>query len=347
MKYTTLGRTGVEVSRICVGTMNFGGRTPADDAHTILDLAFDGGVNFIDTANVYGHEPLEFVVGRGRSESIIGSWMSGKRDQVVLATKMYFPMSEAVGSMGPTRRNIIAECEASLRRLGTDHIDLYQLHHPSNDVPIDETLRALDDLVTAGKVRYIGTSSFAAWQLMEGLWAASTHALTPFVSEQPVYNLLDRRVERELVGMAQSYGIGLLTWSPLAGGLLATVPATAGTVDEGSRYDAFWTGRRSAITAEVIDVVSRLQRLADEAGLALADLAQSWLLHRRGVTSVIAGPRTVEHMVSSLAAVEVTLDDALVAAIDDIVRPGGVTMPQYGADGMAWIPWGPHRVAWR
>lgn len=221
IEQASLGRTGMSVSRVALGTMNFGGRTPARDATRILDRAFERGVTFVDTADVYGHEPEDFTVGRGRSEEIVGAWLAGRRDEVVLATKLFFPMHERPGGLGPSRANVIRACEASLRRLGTDWIDLYQLHHPSNDVPIDETLRALDDLVGAGKVRYVGTSSFAAWQLVESLWVSSDRRLVPVSSEQPVYNLLDRRVERELIPMATTYGLGLLTWSPLAGGVLA------------------------------------------------------------------------------------------------------------------------------
>jgi aryl-alcohol dehydrogenase-like predicted oxidoreductase len=206
MEYTPLGRTGVEVSRLGLGTMNFGGRTPPEEAATILDAAAAAGINLIDTANVYGHNPADFSIGRGRSEEILGKWLQGRRDQYFVATKMFFPMHDRPGSMGSSAQNVIQECEASLRRLNTDHIDLFQLHHPSNQIPIDETLRALDRLVHAGKIRYIGTSSFAAWQIVEALWSASNAHLTPPSSEQPVYNLLDRRCERELLPMRAPTG---------------------------------------------------------------------------------------------------------------------------------------------
>ncbi|MBC8099239.1 MAG: aldo/keto reductase, partial [Armatimonadetes bacterium] len=179
MDYRNLGRTGVKVSVLCLGTMNFGGRSAETEAAAIIDHALEAGINFIDTANVYGHEPTNFQIGRGRSEEIIGRTLknNGKRAQLIVATKAHFPMGDDPNDLGSSRRHIIAQCEASLRRLKTDVIDLYQLHHPTNDVPIDETLRALDDLIRAGKIRYIGTSSFAAWQIMESLWVSKEHGL--------------------------------------------------------------------------------------------------------------------------------------------------------------------------
>lgn len=209
MKYRQLGRTGVKVSPLCLGTMNFGGRTTEQETTTILDRAIEAGINFVDTANVYGHEPTDFTTGRGRSEEIIGRALqkNGKRSRMILATKAHFPMGDDPNAQGNSRRHIIEQCEASLRRLQTDVIDLYQLHHPTNDVPIDETLHALDDLIRTGKVRYIGTSSFAAWQLVESLWISKELGCNRFVCEQPVYNLLDRRAERELIPMAQTYGL--------------------------------------------------------------------------------------------------------------------------------------------
>lgn len=347
MRYAPLGRSGLVVSVLGLGTMNLGGRTGAAEARRILDAAADAGVTLVDTANVYGHDPADPAVGRGRSEELVGEWLAGRsRDGVVLATKAFFPMSQVPGAMGSSRANLVRECEASLRRLRTDHVDLYQLHHPSNDVPIDETLRALDHLVAAGKVRYVGTSSFAAWQVVEALWAAATHHLVPVSSEQPVYNILDRRLERELLPMARTYGLGVLTWSPLAGGVLAGTYAD-GTVPRGTRLETFWAGRRSALTAQVHDAVERLRVIAADAGLTPVALSHAWVLEQAGVTAVLAGPRTAGHLGEALAAVGVRLDDGVRAAIDDVVGPGGVVLPQYGVDGLAWHPWGPHRHAWR
>jgi aryl-alcohol dehydrogenase-like predicted oxidoreductase len=207
-----LGRTGVQVSALALGTMNFGGRADAATSAQIISEALAHGVNFIDTANVYGHNPANFREGRGRSEEIIGQALKqhGDRTRLIVATKAYFPMSDDINAQGNNRQHLIAQCEASLRRLGTDYIDLYQWHHPSNIIPIDETLRALDDLVRAGKIRYIGTSSFAVWQLVESLWVSKEYGLNRVICEQPVYNLLDRRIERELVPMAQTYGVVLM-----------------------------------------------------------------------------------------------------------------------------------------
>ena len=347
IEHVPLGRTGQSVSRVCLGTMNFGGRTGPDEARLILDRAADCGVTFIDTANVYGHDPADFGVGRGRSEEIIGAWLASRRDDVVVATKVYFPMHDRPGALGSSRQNVIRECEASLRRLRTDFIDLYQLHHPSNDVPVDETLRALDDLVTAGKVRYVGTSSFAAWQIVESLWVSSDRRLVRVVSEQPVYNLLDRRVERELVPMALTYGVGVLTWSPLAGGVLAGRYERDAAPAPGSRHETFWAGRHEALSNDVFDVLARLGAVAADIGVELHQLAHAWVLHQPGITTMIVGPRTVEHLEAALAAASISLTPDVLDAIDDIVSPGRAILAQYGHDGLAWNAWGPHRYAWR
>jgi aryl-alcohol dehydrogenase-like predicted oxidoreductase len=344
MEYRSLGRSGTMVSRVCVGTMNFGGRTPEPDAHAILDRAADSGVNFVDTANVYGHEPADFEAGRGRSEEIVGRWLRGRRDRFVVATKVFFPMTDEPGALGAGRRNVIRECDASLRRLGTDWIDLYQLHHPSNDIPIDETLRALDDLVTAGKVRHVGTSSFAAWQLVEALWASDRSVTVRMVSEQPVYNLLDRRIERELVPMADTFGIGLLTWSPLAGGLLTGTYQRDRLAPPGTRLAEFWQTDPRSLAPTVFDAVDAITELAAGAEHSVAQLAQSWVLAQPAVTSMIVGPRTVEQLDTSLACTR--LEPAVLEALDRIAPPGHCLHPQYGSDGLAWHPWGPHRHRW-
>ncbi len=348
MQSTLLGRTGLEVGRIALGTMNFGGRTDEATALSILDRAVERGVSLIDTANVYGHEAGDFMSGRGRSEEIIGRWLqSRRRDDVVIATKMFFPMSEAQGSIGSSRRNIVRECERSLRRLGVDTIDLYQVHHPSNDIPIDETLGALDDLVRAGKVRYVGSSSFAAWQLTESLWASDVRRLVRFVTEQPVYNLLDRRIERELAPMAETYDIALLTWSPLAGGVIGDAYSPDADAPAGSRHEAFWAGRHRKLTRAVFEVVAAVRDLAAERGMSTAAFGHAWVSGRPEPTCVLLGPRTIEHLEQALDACELSLDTEAIAAIDELVAPGGHVFAQYGSDGLAWHPWGPHRRAWR
>src|SRR5579862_496348 len=231
MNYRQFGRTGVKVSELCLGCMMFGGKTGPEDSYAIIDRALDAGINSVDTANVYS---------RGRSEEVTGQALkrNGKRERVFLATKVHGTMDENDPNMqGTSRRHIIDQCEASLRRLQTDYIDLYQLHRPRPEIAIDETLRALDDLVRAGKVRYIGTSTFAAWQVVEALWAAKEYGLNRFVSEQPPYHILDRRIERELVPMARTYGIGLIPWSPLASGKLTGKYKRGETRPENSRED--------------------------------------------------------------------------------------------------------------
>ncbi len=347
MEYRNLGRTGVKVSALCLGSMNFGGRTDAPTATTIIREAIDAGINFIDTANVYGHDPQNFSEGRGRSELIVGEAIKDVRGKVVLATKMYFPMSDDPNAFGSSRRSIIAECEASLRRLNTDYIDLYQLHHPTNDIPIDEILRALDDLVRSGKVRYIGTSSFGAWQIVESLWASKELALNRFISEQPAYNLLDRRLEREFVPMAQSYGMAILPWSPTAGGFLTGNYKRGEDAPEGSRFDAFWKGlEQKHFTDAAFAVLDVVTALADEKGCTPYQIALAWCMQQPGITSPIIGPRTLEHLRGSLPALDIAFSEDDLKRIDVVAPPGRATVPYYGYDGMAWTTWGPHKYRW-
>lgn len=349
MEYRSLGRTGVQVSALCLGCMNFGGRADEADSVRIIEHALDAGINFIDTANVYGHDPANFRVGRGRSEEIVGKALrqSSQRERVVLATKAHFPMGDDPNTRGNSRRHIIEQCEASLRRLQTDTIDLYQLHHPSSEIPVDETLRALDDLVRRGLVRYIGTSSFGAWQLVESLWVSKEYSLNRFVCEQPAYNLLDRRVERELLPMAQTYGIAVIPWSPTAGGFLAGRYRRGEPPPQGSRFDAFWRGAEvehfTDAAWEVLDVV---EALSQEKGCTPAQLALAWCAQQPGITSPIIGPRTLEHLQNNLGALEIRLTDEDRARLDAVARPGRATVPYYGADGFAWTTWGPHQHRW-
>jgi aryl-alcohol dehydrogenase-like predicted oxidoreductase len=326
-----LGRTGVKVTSICLGAMMFGGKTQPDDAYAIIDKAIDGGINFIDTANVYN---------RGHSEEAVGEALKrrGRRDSIVLATKVHGVMdAEDPNGQGNSRRHIIAQCEASLRRLQTDWIDLYQIHRPQSDIPIDETLRALDDLIRAGKVRYVGTSTFGAWQLVESVWVAKEFGLNRFVCEQPPYNLLDRRIERELVPAAQTYGVGLIPWSPLAGGLLTGKYQRGQEMPEGARFaSANYQGARR-LTERVYDVVEALQPLAAEKGCTLSQLALAWVMAQPGVTSAIIGPRTMEQLDDNLGAVNVELTEDDRKRIDRITRRGENVAPFYEAD------FGPHQ----
>ncbi len=336
MKNINFGRTGVKVSRLCLGCMNFGGRTSEEEAMQIIHRAVDAGVNFIDTANVYGHEPGNFSHGRGRSEEIVGRALQGRRDRVFLATKVHYPMSEEINARGNSRRHILEQCAASLKRLQTDYIDLYQLHSFDPDVPIDETLRALDDLVRRGWVRYIGSSGFPAWRIIESLWAAKELGLNRFVSEQAPYNLLDRRIERQLFPMAQSYGIGIMTWSPLAGGFLTGKYRLAEPPPANSRFETFWHGfGREHDTAAAQAIIEQLEEIAREKEITPAELALAWQLHQPGLIPII-GPRTLDQLNSALRAVEIELSDDELAQIDEISPPGSMTVPYYGGSKSLW-----------
>lgn len=342
MEYTNLGRTGIKVSRLCLGCMNFGGRQTEAESIRIIHQALDAGINFVDTANVYGHDPLDFPKGAGRSEQIVGKALQdGRRNQLILATKVHFPMSEAPNDQGNTRRHLIEQCNASLQRLNTEWIDLYQLHGTNDDIPIDEALRALDDLIHAGKVRYIGTSGFAAWEVMEALWAAKEYHLNRFVSEQSPYNLLDRRIERELLPMAQTYGLAILPWAPSAGGFFSDRYTRDNPPPEGSRYEAFWRGfyREDFTGSRVFDVQEAVLALAKEKGVSGYALALAWCLSRPGVTSPIIGPRTVEQLADSLTAPDITLIEEDLARLDAAAPPESVTVSYISYKGAHKFQW--------
>jgi aryl-alcohol dehydrogenase-like predicted oxidoreductase len=332
VNFRKLGSSGIEVSEISLGSwLTYSGGVGREQAEACVKAAFEEGINFIDTANVYN---------RGHSEEAVGEALKrrGRRDSIVLATKVHGVMdAEDPNGQGNSRRHIIAQCEASLRRLQTDWIDLYQIHRPQSDIPIDETLRALDDLIRAGKVRYVGTSTFGAWQLVESVWVAKEFGLNRFVCEQPPYNLLDRRIERELVPAAQTYGVGLIPWSPLAGGLLTGKYQRGQEMPEGARFaSANYQGARR-LTERVYDVVEALQPLAAEKGCTLSQLALAWVMAQPGVTSAIIGPRTMEQLDDNLGAVNVELTEDDRKRIDRITRRGENVAPFYEAD------FGPHQ----
>jgi aryl-alcohol dehydrogenase-like predicted oxidoreductase len=349
MEFINLGRTGIKVSRLCLGCMNFGGRTKEKEAIEIIHSALEAGINFVDTANVYGHDPANFGHGRGRSEEIVGNALKRNelRARVILATKAYFPMSDDLNAQGSSRRHLIEQCEASLKRLQTDYIDLYQLHHPSNDIPIDETLRALDDLIRAGKVRYIGSSSFAAWQLVESLWVSKEYGLNRIICEQPAYNLLDRRIERELIPMTQTYGIAVIPWSPTAGGFLSGKYRRDVSPPANSRYDVFWKGLEDRhYSQSSLAVLDLLETMSKEKGCSPYQLALAWCVQQTGITSVIIGPRTLPQLADSVQSLTIQLTAEDLARIDGAAPPGRAIVPYYGHDGMAWVSWGPHRFHW-
>jgi aryl-alcohol dehydrogenase-like predicted oxidoreductase len=331
MEYRQLGRTGVQVSALCLGCMMFGRRTSPDDSYTIIDRALDAGLNFIDTANVYA---------RGLSEEITGEALrrNGRRERVVLATKVHGRMADDdPNAAGNSRRHIVAACDASLSRLKTDYIDLYQIHRPESPTPIDETLRALDDLIRSGKVRYIGTSTYGAWQVVESLWASKELGLNRFISEQPPYNILDRRIERELVPMAQTFGVGLIPWSPIAGGLLSGKYRRGEAVPADSRYATENNPvYKERLVTQVYDVVEQLDALAQSKDCTMVQLAVAWVLAQPAITSPIIGPRTLPQLEEYLGAESVNLAATDLQTIDRLVPPGGMISPFYDAD------FGPH-----
>ncbi|HLJ57510.1 MAG TPA: aldo/keto reductase [Chthonomonadaceae bacterium] len=327
MEYRALGRTGVQVSALCLGCMNWGDTnsgTSEEESIRIMHRAMDAGINFFDTADVYG---------RGASETITGKALAadGRRDRVFLATKVYNRMDDAdPNAWGSHRYHIVKACEDSLRRLGTDHIDLYQMHRPKSSIPIDETLRALDDLVRQGKVRYIGTSTFGAWQLMEAAWAAKELGLNRFVCEQPPYNLLDRRVERELLPFCRTYGVAVIPWAPIAGGLLSGKYRLGKPRPSGARYEKGAFANRDNDRA--LGLIEPYLEFCAARDVAPAEMALAWCLSREGVTSPIVGPRTMEQLEAYLKAlaIEVTADDT--ARLDAIFEPGTHASNYYQAD---------------
>jgi aryl-alcohol dehydrogenase-like predicted oxidoreductase len=327
MQYRSLGRTGTRVSELCLGCMMFGGRTDEAASFDIIDRAIDSGINFIDTANVYS---------RGASEEVVGKAFkrNGQRDSVVLATKVHGRMDDKdPNAAGNHRRHVIEQCEGSLRRLQTDHIDLYQIHRPDSQIPIDETLRALDDLIRTGKVLYAGTSTFAAWQVVESLWTSKELGLNRFVTEQPPYHLLDRRIERELIPVAQTYGLALIPWSPLAGGFLTGKYRRGEVSPEGSRYGLEPRRmRRNHFTEEAFAVVEAVEAIATEKGCTLGQVALAWSKEQPGITSPIIGPRTMEQLEDNLGAVSVEITEEDRVRLDAVAPPGRATVAYYDAD---------------
>ena len=312
MNYRTLGRTGIKVSPYCLGAMMFGaaGNPDHDDSVRIIHKALDSGINFVDTADGYS---------RGESEEIVGKALKGRRDNVVLATKAHMPMGDDPNQQGNSRRWLTHEVEASLRRLQTDRIDLYQVHRPSPDTDIEETLSALTDLMRSGKVRAIGASTFPAPDIVEAQWVAERRGLARFRTEQPPYSILNRGVEREVLPVCRRYGMGVMVWSPLAMGMLT------GKYRRGQRQPDSMRAKRfpkQMSDGRRLDVVEQLILLAQDAGLSLTHMAMAFAAAHPAVTSAIIGPRTMEHLEDVLAGAEVVLDDGLLDRIDEIVPPG-------------------------
>jgi aryl-alcohol dehydrogenase-like predicted oxidoreductase len=323
MEMRVLGRTGVRVSPLCLGTMMFGawGNPDHDESIRTIHRALDAGINFVDTADVYS---------RGESEEIVGKALAGgRRDNVVLATKVHGTMGEDPNEQGNSRRWITREVEASLRRLGTEWIDLYQIHRPDSSCAIEETLSVLTDLVRAGKIRYFGSSTFPAHEIVEAQWASEKRGLERFVSEQPPYSLLVRGIEQDVLPVCERYGIGVIPWSPLAGGWLsgryrknAELPSSHRAKMIAARYDMSLPANQAKL-----DAADRLAALAEETGISLVQMALAFVLEHPAVTAAIIGPRTLEQLETQLGAADVVLDRQLLDRIDEIVPPGATFNP--------------------
>jgi aryl-alcohol dehydrogenase-like predicted oxidoreductase len=318
MDYRLFGRTGVHVSPLCLGAMNFGGVTGEADSLRIIHAALDAGINFVDTADVYS---------AGQSEVVVGKALAGRRDRVFLATKVHFKMGDGPfpSNQGNSRLHILKACEDSLRRLNTNWIDLYQVHRPSPEIPVDETLGALTDLVRAGKVRYVGCSTHPAWMVMEALAASERRGFARYVSEQPPYNLLDRRIENELVPLALRYDLALIPWAPLAQGVLAGRYLVGQPYPEDARAARQPGGiYAQRVTPRGIETGEKFAALAREHDRTPGQLALLWCKDQPGITAPIVGPRTLEQLQDLLPVLDMTLTDPERAACDALNPPGGV-----------------------
>ncbi len=326
MQYRTLGRTGVQVSTLALGAMNFGpiGDTSQEDAIAIVDAALEAGINFIDTADMYGE---------GVSEEMVGKAIAGRRDDLVLATKATLPIGEERNHRGSSRRWLVTELDNSLRRLGVDHVDLYQMHRWDPTTSDEETLSALTDLQRAGKIRYFGSSSFPAYRIVQAQWAARENHLSRYVTEQPGYSILQRAVESHVLPVTEEYGLGVLVWSPLASGWLSgAVRAGQEIATNRSVHRPQWFDLTVPSNQVRLDAVERLVKVADQAGLTLIQLALGFVTAHPAVTSAIIGPRTLDHLHSQLAAADTVLSADVLDAIDEIVAPGIDLAPEQKFD---------------
>ncbi len=319
MKYRRLGRSALQVSELCLGTMNFGPRTPEQESFQILNEALESGVNFIDTANQYGG-----ALGVGTTETILGKWFAqdaSRRDKVVLATKVHEPMSDDINDRGLSARHIQSACEASLRRLGIDHIDLYQMHHIDRSAPVEEIWQAMERLIAQGKITYVGTSNFPGWSIAQASEKALARHQLGLVSEQSLYNLVERRAELEVIPACIEYGLGIIVWSPLSGGLLAGESNST-------------TGRRLSSDmqqARVVrkDQLSQYEAFCQERGESPGSVALAWLLHQTGVVSTIVGPGSTAQFSSVLDVPEIQLDCEALQKLDTIFPPCGAAPEAY------------------
>ena len=328
MEYRALGRSGVKVAPLALGTGNFADPTPEDEASRIIHRAIDAGINLLDTGNSYSDGESERFIGRALASS-------GRRHEVVLATKAFYRVGSGPNDEDLSRLHLIRACEDSLRRLKTDYIDLYQLHRPSPSIPIDETLAALTDLIRQGKVRYIGSSVHPAWKIMEAIMVSELKGYGRLVCEQPPYNLLDRRIENEIVPMCQAYGLGLITWSPLAQGVLAGRYSSATDLPAGSRGALRGGIYSERITRPGIEIGKKMISLARDQGIAPAQLATLWVKDQPGITAPLIGPRTLEQLEHLLPVLDMTLSEELAAACDRLVPPGSAVASFFNS--AAWM----------
>jgi len=330
MEYRRLGRSGLLVAPLALGTDNFVNPTPEAEAARIIDRALDAGINLIDTSNNYS---------KGESERIIGRALraNGRRDEVILATKFHYAMGDGPNDRGNSRRHLIKACEDSLHRLQTDYLDLYQTHRPDFAIGLEETLRGLDDLVTAGKIRYIGSSTAPAWHVMEGLMVSELKGYVAFTAEQSPYNLLDRRIENELIPLCQRHNLGLLTWSPLAMGMLAGRYSTADAPPADSRAVLRGGIYAERVTEAGVRVGNQFAALARDHGLDPAQAAVLWVKEQLGVTAPLIGPRTLAQLENLLPLLTMTLPASLRTAADQLVAPGSVVASFFNS--APWMKW--------
>ena len=334
MEYRILGRSGVRVAPLCLGTDNFANPTPKEDSIRIINRALDAGINLIDTSNTYAKGECERIIGEAFIEN-------GRRHQVLFATKAHYPVGPGPNDQGNSRLHLMKACEDSLSRLKTDYIDLYQLHRPSFEIPMDETLSALTDLVRQGKVRYIGSSTAPAWKVMEAILVSELKSYARFISEQPPYNLLDRRIENELVPMCQAYNLGILPWSPLAMGVLTERYADAGAFPPDSRAELRGGIYAERVTSPGIEVGKKFVQLANEHGIQPAQLAVLWVKDQPGITAPLIGPRTLEQLEQFLPVMDMKLDQSLRNACDSLVPPGSAAANFHNS-----APWMKMKLHW-
>ena len=315
MIYKNLGRSGLKVSALCLGTDNFANPTPEDECVRMIDAALDGGLNFIDTSDSYAKGECERIIGRALAKN-------KRRDEVVLATKVFYPTGPGPNDQGGSRRHILKACEDSLRRLQTDRIDLYQTHRPSFDVPIEETLEALTDLVRQGKVLYLGGTTSPAWKVMEAVLTSEMKGLARFVSEQSPYNLLDRRIENELVPMCRAHGLGILPWGVMGMGVLAGRYPDGAHFPQDSRAALRGGIYSERVTPRGVDIGRKFAEIARGSGVSPAQLAVLWAKDQPGITAPIIGPRTEDQLVQLLPVAEMTLSESVRKTCDELVPPG-------------------------